>query len=162
MKAFPLLFLLLVVQGSFAQSASEIRMRDNFLNNPRFLIGTEKVSRETVSRLLSADQDVSRDFDQGMIQLRTGSILKITTAGLILGGLVYGLVREDDPDAWKVTVITSALAIPVGFVGTSLRKKGYNRVNSSIYRYNYLQTLPPTAELKMGLTRNGAGLSFYF
>lgn len=162
MKAIPLFFLLVMVQASFAQSASEIRMRDNFFNNPKFLIGTEKVSRETVSRLLSADQDVSRDFDQGMIQLRTGSILKITTVGLLLGGLAYGLVREDDPDAWKVTVITTTLAMPVGFLGTSLRKKGYNRVNSSLYRYNYLQTLPPTAKLKMGFTRNGAGLSLYF
>lgn len=159
MKALSLLFLMVMANFAFGQ---EIRFRDNFFNNPVFFVEGEKVSRGSVSQLMKEYPIEKKDFDEGLNQMVIGTSLKVAAFGVLSGGLVYYLANIDEPNSWQVPLITSATALVLSQVGHSLRKKGYNRVNSSIYRYNYLISNEDNAKLSLVLTGGGPSLVYRF
>ncbi|GAB2476341.1 hypothetical protein [Algoriphagus taiwanensis] len=156
---FTLLFLLAVCAS--AQGQNPIQIRENFFNNPKFFSRGQELSSAQVSEMLVPFAQEKRDFDEGIKQMKTGSGLKIVSFATLAVGLGVLFANADDPYAWRIPLITSFASVGLGFTGFSLRKKGYNRINSSIYRYNYQNNIPPPSA-SLGWTGNGLGLSFKF
>lgn len=163
MKALFLLVTFLMSFQSFGQVLKEIRFKDNFFNNPVFSIGEEKVSRPTVYQLMKDFPLEQKDFDEGMTQMRIGTTLKLVSFVVPTIGLGYYLGNIDEPNSWKVPLVTSFMGLILAPVGQAFRRKGYNRVNNSIYRYNYQVTNRANpSEVSFSFSPSGPGIILNF
>lgn len=161
MKATLLLCLLFFVFSPIL-AQQNVTFQENFFNNNRFKIDGVDADAEEVAKLMSSFESSQKNFVEGHKQMKIGSGLRILGMGILVGAFVNYGVSGFTQDGLDTYFLISLSGMAVGAIGTPIRRKGKQRVETAVSEYNYLKERGDLNQLSLQVSSGKIGLVFNF